>query len=247
MQLAHAAYALPLLTKEEEADLLSKAANNDKDSIKKLYLSYARVVLSVARDFSRWNVPKEDLVQEGSIGLLKAIRDFNPERGSSLYSLAIVYIKFHIQEYVLNNFRIIKSITTKAHKKLFHNYYKLKDQNNKQIANTLNIRVKDVDEWESRMNWDATPIDEIDEPGVTSDTPESYLLLCEEEQRLEKVREAMERLSDRERFVIEHRFLLDNPRTLYEIKADLNVSHETVRNIEKRAITKLKTELQHLV
>ncbi|EKK38205.1 RNA polymerase sigma factor, sigma-70 family protein, partial [Escherichia coli 8.0569] len=170
-----AAYACPMLSQEEEQQLASNLQiHDDLDAAKQLILSHLRFVIHIARQYSGYGLPQADLIQEGNIGLMKAVRRFNPDVGVRLVSFAVHWVKSEIHEYVLRNWRIVKVATTKAQRKLFFNLRKTKQRlgwfNQDEVdmvARELGVSVKDVREMESRMSaqdmaYDIYPDDETD-------------------------------------------------------------------------------------
>ncbi|WP_436896756.1 RNA polymerase factor sigma-32, partial [Klebsiella pneumoniae] len=170
-----AAYACPMLSQEEEQQLARNLqTHDDLDAAKQLILSHLRFVIHIARQYSGYGLPQADLIQEGNIGLMKAVRRFNPDVGVRLVSFAVHWVKSEIHEYVLRNWRIVKVATTKAQRKLFFNLRKTKQRlgwfNQDEVdmvARELGVSVKDVQEMESRMSaqdmaYDMYPDDETD-------------------------------------------------------------------------------------
>ncbi len=253
---------IPMLTAEEELDLANKLIkNNDLDSARKMVLSHLRLVVRIARNYDGYGLQQADLIQEGNIGLMKAVKRFNPEVGVRLVSFAIHWIRAEIHEFVLKNWRIVKVATTKAQRKLFFNLRKL-SKNRAWLSNTeietvateLSVSPKDVRQMEERLN----NYDESFE-GIDSDedytgyrAPEHYLedfnyspgYLLEkhnwEDQRHDSLHQALNQLDERSRNILTQRWLNDEKATLHDLAAQYNVSAERIRQLEKNAISKVR-------
>lgn len=262
-----AANAWPMLTAEEEKELAEKLHyQGSLEAAKKLILSHLRFVVHVARNYSGYGLPQADLIQEGNIGLMKAVRRFNPEVGVRLVSFAVHWIKAEIHEYVLRNWRIVKVATTKAQRKLFFNLRKTKQRlgwfNQAEVdmvANELGVSSKDVLEMESRMaaqdmTFDMSNDDDSDgQPmapvlflqdkssnfadGIEDDNWESHAA--------DKLSDAMQGLDERSQHIIRARWLdEDNKSTLQELADRYGVSAERVRQLEKNAMKKLRAAIE---
>ena len=254
---------IPSLTSEEEFELASRLKkDNDLEAAKKLILSHLKLVMKIARSYSGYNLPHADLVQEGNIGLMKAVKRFDPDRGVRLVSFAIYWIKAEIQEYVIKNWRLVKTATTKAQRKLFFNLRSLrktlqplKPEDIKSIAEELKVKEEEVKEMEYRLNGKEIAIDYSDDESEDDHfRPISYLQddsLSPSEQ-LEKdetkennysqLRHALKELDDRSRTIVEARWLSSNKSaTLHQLAAKFDVSAERIRQIEQNALIKLKT------
>jgi RNA polymerase sigma-32 factor len=253
----------PMLTADEERELAERLHyDGEIDAAKGLILSHLRFVVHVARGYSGYGLPMADLVQEGNIGLMKAVKRFNPEVGVRLVSFAVHWIKAEIHEYVLRNWRIVKIATTKAQRKLFFNLRKSKKRlgwfNNGEVetvAKELGVEPSEVREMESRLAaQDATfemPSDD-DEAGTTYTAPALYLEdkssdLAEdyEAQNWEahtnnRLGHALATLDERSQHIVRSRWLDDNKSTLQDLADNYGVSAERIRQLEKNAMKKLK-------
>ena len=253
---------IPSLTAEEELELASRLKkDNDLEAAKKLILSHLKLVMKIARSYSGYNLPHADLVQEGNIGLMKAVKRFDPDRGVRLVSFAIYWIKAEIQEYVIKNWRLVKTATTKAQRKLFFNLRSLrktlqplKPEDIKSIAEELKVKEEEVREMEFRLNGREIAIDYSDDESEDDHfKPISYLQddslspsdQLEQDETKENnfslLRHSLKELDDRSRAIVEARWLSSNKsETLHELAAKFDVSAERIRQIEQNALTKLK-------
>ena len=253
---------IPSLTAEEELELASRLKkDNDLEAAKKLILSHLKLVMKIARSYSGYNLPHADLVQEGNIGLMKAVKRFDPDRGVRLVSFAIYWIKAEIQEYVIKNWRLVKTATTKAQRKLFFNLRRLrktlqplKPEDIKSIAEELKVKEEEVKEMEYRLNGREIAIDYSDDESEDDHyKPISYLQddslspsdQLEQDETKENnfslLRHSLKELDDRSRAIVEARWLSSNKsETLHELAAKFDVSAERIRQIEQNALTKLK-------
>ena len=253
---------IPSLTAEEELELAYRLKkDNDLEAAKKLILSHLKLVMKIARSYSGYNLPHADLVQEGNIGLMKAVKRFDPDRGVRLVSFAIYWIKAEIQEYVIKNWRLVKTATTKAQRKLFFNLRSLrktlqplKPEDIKSIAEELKVKEEEVREMEYRLNGREIAIDYSDDESEDDHyKPISYLQddslnpsdQLEQDETKENnfslLRHALKKLDDRSRAIVEARWLSSNKsETLHELAAKFDVSAERIRQIEQNALTKLK-------
>ena len=259
-----AANEYPMLTAEEEKELSERLYyQGDLDAAKALILSHLRFVIHVARGYSGYGLPQADLIQEGNIGLMKAVKRFNPEVGVRLVSFAVHWIKAEIHEYVLRNWRIVKVATTKAQRKLFFNLRKTKQRlgwfNENEVdmvANELGVSKEDVIEMESRMTGADVGFDLPTDSEEESYAPSLYLedkssnfaaeLESEnfENQATEQLTTALANLDERSRDIIEARWLDDeNKATLHDLAAKYNTSAERVRQLEANALKKLKNSV----
>ncbi|MFC0322137.1 RNA polymerase sigma factor RpoH [Gallibacterium melopsittaci] len=255
-----AANEYPMLTAEEEKELAERLYyHQDVDAAKKLVLSHLRFVIHVARGYSGYGLPQADLIQEGNIGLMKAVKRFNPEVGVRLVSFAVHWIKAEIHEYVLRNWRIVKVATTKAQRKLFFNLRKTKQRLGwfnasevDMVANELGVSPEDVQEMESRMSgidmaYDL-PVDDAEDAYAPAlyleDKSSNFAADLEDEnfesQATEQLSEALEQLDDRSRHIIQTRWLDDNKATLQELADHYGVSAERIRQLENNALKKLR-------
>jgi RNA polymerase sigma-32 factor len=253
---------IPSLTAEEEFALAYRLKkDNDLEAAKKLILSHLKLVMKIARSYSGYNLPHADLVQEGNIGLMKAVKRFDPDRGVRLVSFAIYWIKAEIQEYVIKNWRLVKTATTKAQRKLFFNLRSLrkslkplKPEDIKSIAEELKVKEEEVREMEYRLNGREIAIDYSDDESEDDHyKPISYLQddslnpsdQLEQDETKENnfslLRHSLKELDDRSRAIVEARWLSSNKsETLHELAAKFDVSAERIRQIEQNALTKLK-------
>ncbi|HHF6615055.1 TPA: RNA polymerase sigma factor RpoH [Haemophilus influenzae] len=257
-----AANEYPMLTAEEEKELAERLYyHEDLDAAKKLILSHLRFVIHVARGYSGYGLPQADLIQEGNIGLMKAVKRFNPEVGVRLVSFAVHWIKAEIHEYVLRNWRIVKVATTKAQRKLFFNLRKTKQRlgwfNENEVdmvANELGVSKEDVIEMESRMSGADVGFDlPTDDAETETYSPSLYLedkssnFAAElenenfESQVTEQLGVALQSLDARSQDIIKARWLDDNKATLHDLAAKYNVSAERIRQLETNALKKLKS------
>ncbi|MGK2959679.1 MAG: RNA polymerase sigma factor RpoH [Candidatus Malihini olakiniferum] len=263
-----AANAYPMLTAEEEQVLAERLHyKGDLESAKALILSHLRFVIHVARTYAGYGLPQADLIQEGNIGLMKAVRRFNPEIGVRLVSFAVHWIKAEIHEYVLRNWRIVKVATTKAQRKLFFNLRKSKQRlgwfNQDEVelvARELGVTSEDVREMESRMavqdmTFDPAPDDEPhDSQAMASmlylqDKSSDFADEIEEDNwdnhAADKLAYALEELDERSQHIIRARWLNDdNKSTLQELADQYGVSAERVRQLEKNAMKKLRAAIE---
>ncbi|MEQ1593186.1 MAG: RNA polymerase sigma factor RpoH [Thiobacillaceae bacterium] len=254
----------PMLSLEEE-QRYARAwhEREDVDAARQLVLSHLRVVVSVARHYLGYGLPHADLIQEGNIGLMKAVKRFDPDRGVRLVSFALHWIRAEIHEYVLKNWRLVKVATTKAQRKLFFNLRSLKHSLNAlslkeadAVARELNVSRKDVLEMETRLSGRDISIDPTVEDGEESYSPVAYLASPDENpaQVLEREQterqlhtglfKALENLDARSRRIIEARWLTENESaTLHELAAEYGVSAERIRQIEARALQKMRGQI----
>ena len=258
--------AIPSLTAEEEMNLgMRLKKSNDLEAAKTLILSHLKLVAKVARGYSGYGLPQSDLVQEGNIGLMKAVKRFDPERGVRLVSFAIYWIKAEIQEYIVKNWRLVKTATTKAQRKLFFNLRSMKktlqplksDEINS-IAKELNVKPEDVREMEYRFNGNEISLDYGSEESeddvyrpiayLKDEAPEpSEQMEIEqaENNSLSSLKKALLSLDERSRLILEERWLKDkDASTLHELADKLGVSAERIRQIEQSAMKKIKSLLQ---
>lgn len=258
------AYSIPMLTAEREHELATRLySENDLQAAQELIMSHLRFVIHVAKGYAGYGLPQADLVQEGNVGLMKAVKRFNPEVGVRLVSFAVHWIKAEIHEFVLKNWRIVKVATTKAQRKLFFNLRKNKkrlgwfsnDEVNN-VAETLGVSTKDVLEMESRMsNQDQAfelSNDDDDNVGAGSYSPAQYLedkqsdLATEvedqnwEQHANQRLSNALVGLDERSQDIIRTRWLTDDKSTLQELANKYDISAERVRQLEKNALAKLK-------
>src|SRR4051812_27371915 len=253
----------PLLTAEQETALgRALRETDDLDAARQLVMSHLRLVVAVSRNYMGYGLPQADLIQEGNVGLMKAVRRFDPERGVRLVSFALHWIRAEMHEYILRNWRLVKLATTKAQRKLFFNLRSMKGSSAaltrsqaEEIARTLGVKTEEVLEMETRLGGgdialDPTPGDE------ESVTPIAYLTDTEDEpvqilERAETARNrsvglqrAMAKLDPRSRRIIEARWLREeDPATLQELADEYGVSAERIRQIESKAIKTMRGQM----
>lgn len=258
--------SFPMLSHEEELDLATRfQRDNDLDAARGLVLSHLRVVVSVARGYAGYGLPQADLIQEGNIGLMKAVKRYDPSRGVRLVSFALHWIRAEMHEYVLRNWRLVKIATTKAQRKLFFNLRSmkqdlesLKPQEVKKIALELNVTESDVVEMEARFNGREMALEADMDDEDDKFSPIAYLaadienepsntLERAERDHLETVglSKALESLDERSRRIIEARWLQgnDDAATLHDLAAEFDVSAERIRQIEKKALSKMHASM----
>lgn len=255
--------AIPMLTLEEEQDLSKKLFfEKDVNAASRLVLSHLRFVVSLARNYRGYGLSEADIIQEGNVGLMKAVKRFDPRVGVRLVSFAVHWIKAEIHEFVLRNWRIVKIATTKAQRKLFFNLRSqkkgiewLNEEEVNQIAENLNVKAETVKEMEMRMAFPDASFSKDDSDDENSYAPEDYLgdeasdpLYQLEEENWEEVnnaslQNALSKLDDRSLDIIKLRWLSDEKPTLHDLAAKYSVSAERIRQLEKNAMQKLK---QHI-
>jgi RNA polymerase sigma-32 factor len=255
----------PVLTQEQEFALATRfKTESDLNAARQLVLSHLRVVVSVARGYAGYGLPQADLIQEGNIGLMKAVKRYDPDRGVRLVSFALHWIRAEIHEFVVRNWRMVKIATTKAQRKLFFNLRSmkqglepLKPQQVSEIAQQLNVSERDVVEMEMRfaghdMALDPSGSDEDDSYApiqylADSDEHEpSRMLETAERERLQTsgLANALAGLDERSRRIVEARWLNEGESaTLHELAAEFNVSAERIRQIEQKALGKMQAAL----
>ncbi|WP_418953522.1 RNA polymerase sigma factor RpoH [Zeimonas sediminis] len=255
---------LPMLSAERETELARNfRERQDLDAAKELVLSHLRLVVSISRQYLGYGLPHADLIQEGNIGLMKAVKRFDPERGVRLVSFALHWIKAEIHEYILKNWRMVKVGTTKAQRKLFFNLRSMKSGPGTlsagevdAIARELNVREKDVVEMETRLSGQDMALDLQSDDGEEQYSPIAWLaapqadptqvLEARQRDRLqgEGLAQALEELDPRSRRIVEARWLRDESEggtlTLHELAAEFGVSAERIRQIEAKALQKMK-------
>ncbi|WP_020182610.1 RNA polymerase sigma factor RpoH [Methylotenera sp. 1P/1] len=261
----------PVLTAEEEYDYATRLKKDgDLEAARALIVSHLRLVASIARGYAGYGLPQSDLIQEGNIGLMKAVKRFDPDRGVRLVSFAMHWIKAEMNEFIVRNWRLVKTATTKAQRKLFFNLRSMKQSFDtlsadevQHIAKELNVKPEEVMEMEYRLNGQEISLDaHIDDDGDESFSPIAYLEdeSPEPAQHLENVQteqrqssglsKALMSLDERSRRVVEARWLNENATsTLHDLAAEFNVSAERIRQIEQKAMQKIKSimtaELEH--
>jgi len=260
---------MPLLTAEQETALAHRfREQDDLDAARELVLSHLRLVVAVARQYLGYGLPHADLIQEGNVGLMKAVKRFDPDRGVRLVSFAIHWIKAEIHEYVVRNWRMVKVATTKAQRKLFFNLRSMKQGSETltpaevdHISRELNVRHEDVVEMEQRMAGREMALDGRGDDDDEAYAPSAWLSdggATEPTQVLERrahddlqstgLASALDTLDPRSRRIIEARWLPDGTgATLQELADEFGVSAERIRQIESRAMTKMRGALADAV
>jgi RNA polymerase sigma-32 factor len=252
---------IPVLSKEDEIALAVRFRSEaDLDAARQLVLSHLRFVVHISRGYLGYGLPMGDLVQEGNVGLMKAVKRFDPTVGVRLVSFAVHWIRAEIHEYVLRNWRLVKVATTKSQRKLFFNLRKMKknlawlsEAETAAVAHDLGVDIADVREMEQRlsardMSFDPTP--ESDEEETYS--PAMYLPASNadpaveveneewEEDSTERLSMALEKLDERSRSILKRRWMTEDKATLHELADEYGISAERVRQVESNAISKLK-------
>ncbi|MCL4769979.1 MAG: RNA polymerase sigma factor RpoH [Burkholderiaceae bacterium] len=262
---------LPLLTPEEEQEAARALRDrNDVDAAGRLVMSHLRLVVSISRQYLGYGLPQGDLIQEGNVGLMKAVKRFDPDQGVRLVSYAMHWIKAEIHEYILKNWRMVKVATTKAQRKLFFNLrshkngaHTLSPAEVDAIARELNVREKDVIEMETRLGGQDLALDGQVDEGEESYAPAAWLaaprseptqmLEAREYDRLqsEGIANALAMLDARSRRIVEARWLKDDTdggtMTLHQLADEFGVSAERIRQIEAKALQKMKGSLAEYV
>jgi RNA polymerase sigma-32 factor len=255
---------IPMLTAEEELTLARRFRDDDDlEAARTLVLAHLRLVVAIARGYLGYGLPHADLIQEGSVGLMKAVKRFDPERGVRLVSFAVHWIKAEIHEFILRNWRMLKIATTKAQRKLFFNLRSLRtgsgsmsEEAVRNVAAQLQVKPEEVREMETRMYGQDVSLepavgeeDEVHSPIAYLSSGEgepSEILETTQLERLhtEALREALGSLDDRSRRIIEARWLVDDKAaTLHDLADEFGVSAERVRQIEARALQKMRERI----
>jgi RNA polymerase sigma-32 factor len=260
-----AAYQIPVLTADEERHLAEQLRDKgDMEAARRLVLSHLRFVIRIARGYLGYGLPLPDLIQEGSVGLMKAVRRFEPDMGVRLVSFAVHWIRAEIHEYILRNWRIVKVATTKAQRKLFFNLRSAKKrlgwftrEEVEDVADDLGVKPETVLEMEARLaNQDLAfdGDDSDDDEGPSA--PSTYLpdirmepaSMIEREDtvvdRRERLMCALEGLDDRSKTILQARWLTEKKQTLHELAQQFGVSAERIRQIEKNAMKKMRLQLE---
>ncbi len=255
---------IEILTPEQELEIANDYYHNDSvDSARKLILSHLRFVVHIARSYGGYGLPLADLVQEGNVGLMKAVKRFNPTMGVRLVSFAVHWIKAEIHEYVLKNWRMVKIATTKAQRKLFFNLRSkkkgmgwLSNDEVSSIASDLGVAEKDVREMENRLTSVDTSVDPLIDDNDDTNFPAQVYLIDQSQdpaQNMEesnwqnhmqtKLHAAVAQLDDRSRDIIVQRWLRTDEEklTLHDLADKYNISAERVRQIEERAMNNIRT------
>ena len=254
----------PILSQQEETDLARRLRDHeDLDAARQLIVSHLRVVVSVARGYLGYGLQQADLIQEGNIGLMKAVKRFDPERGVRLVSFAVHWIRAEMHEFILRNWRLVKIATTKAQRKLFFNLRSMKAGLNtlsqdevKAMAATLGVKPAEVVEMETRLGGQDVALEPLNDDGEESYAPIAYLADAnaepgrvlehaqEEQQRSEGLTSALASLDPRSRRIIETRWLKEKDQaTLHDLAAEFGVSAERIRQIEVKAMQKMRSHM----
>lgn len=252
--------SFPILTQEEETSLARRLWNRgDIEAAQQLIMSHLRFVVAIARGYKGYGLPQADLIQEGNIGLMKAVKRFDPERGVRLVSFAVHWIKAEIHEFIMRNWRLVKIATTKQQRKLFFNLRSMKhglDTMNPQevdaMAAQLGVKAEEVIEMEKRFNGSDISLEPVSEDEDDTFSPINYLTdgtepsqLLEKEQithlREKGLQKSLDCLDKRSRHIIEARWLREkDTATLHDLADELGVSAERVRQIEVKALQKMR-------
>jgi len=254
----------PMLTADEEKELATSLFNDGNlEAAKKLVMSHLRFVAYVAKSYAGYGLPQADLIQEGNVGLMKAVKRFDPSVGVRLVSFAVHWIKAEIHEYVIRNWRMVKIATTKAQRKLFFNLRKAKkrlgwfsQEEVENVATNLNVTTKDVLEMESRLNGQDQSFDlSSDDDDENAFAPVQYLedktadvavqFEADTEQKTmkNKLYSALSTLDTRSQDIVSSRWISEPKATLHELAARYSISAERVRQLEANAIKKLQSNM----
>jgi RNA polymerase sigma-32 factor len=253
----------PVLSAEEEYEYATRLKKNeDLEAARALIVSHLRLVASIARGYAGYGLPQSDLIQEGNIGLMKAVKRFDPDRGVRLVSFAMHWIKAEMNEFIVRNWRLVKTATTKAQRKLFFNlrsmkqsYDTLQPEQIQHIAKELNVKPEEVMEMEYRLNGQEISLDaHVDDDGDESFSPIAYLEdespgpseflenTQNEQRQSSGLSKALMSLDERSRRIVEARWLNENANsTLHDLAAEFNISAERIRQIEQKAMQKIKS------
>jgi RNA polymerase sigma-32 factor len=252
---------IPVLTREQEQELaLRFRRDDDLGSARELVLSHLRFVVHIARGYQGYGLPMNDLVQEGNIGLMKAVKRFDPAVGVRLVSFAVHWIRAEIHEYVLRNWRLVKVATTKAQRKLFFNLRRMKKnltwlnaEETRAVATDLGVTTAEVTEMERRLSardlsFDLSPDNDDEDsygpaaylPAADADPAEQVEAEQWSTSTQDQLQAAMQRLDERSRAILQRRWMTDDKATLHELADEYGVSAERIRQIEAGAIAKLK-------
>lgn len=262
-QYIHTVNSIPMLSAEEETMLAERQLRGDLEAAKKLILSHLRVVVSIARGYDGYGLNQADLIQEGNIGLMKAVKRFEPSRGARLFSFAVHWIKAEIHEFILRNWRLVRVATTKPQRKLFFNLRSMRKnlsalspKEAQDIADDLGVKLSEVLEMEQRMTGkdiglltDNSDDDESFAPidwlaDTDSEPTQQIAKKARYALQTEGLQNALAQLDDRSRRIVETRWLQDDGGlTLHELAAEYGVSAERIRQIEVKAMQKLRSIL----
>jgi RNA polymerase sigma-32 factor len=251
--------AVSVLTKEEEIELAKRLhSEDDLNAAQELILSHLRFVVHIARGYSGYGLPLGDLIQEGNVGLMKAVKRFDPNVGVRLVSFAVHWIRAEIHDYVLKNWRLVKVATTKAQRKLFFNLRKAKKNlgwlskaETEMVAENLGVSVEEVTRMEQRLagrdlSYDASSADDENFapvsylPSLNSDPAETVERMDWQSNTHDRLAEAISELDTRSHDIVTRRWLAEKKATLHELASEYGISAERIRQIESNAINKLK-------
>ena len=261
----HSVNSIPLLSVEQERELAGRLYyEQDLEAARQMVLAHLRFVVHIARSYSGYGLAQADLIQEGNVGLMKAVKRFNPEMGVRLVSFAVHWIRAEIHEFILRNWRIVKVATTKSQRKLFFNLRSqkkrlawLSNDEVSAVAESLGVEPREVREMESRLSGQDMAFDPASDADddAAFQSPAHYL----EDSRYDPARQleeadwsdsanaslhdALEGLDERSRDILYQRWLAEEKSTLHDLAAKYNVSAERIRQLEKNAMTKLKGRL----
>ena len=259
---------MPMLTEQQEVELATRLRDDgDVEAARQLVMSHLRVVVAIARGYLGYGLPHADLIQEGNIGLMKAVKRFDPSRGVRLVSFAIHWIKAEIHEFILKNWRLVKIATTKAQRKLFFNLRGMKQDvatlnpsEVRAIATQLGVKPEEVVEMETRLGGRDIPLEGGSDDDDERFAPIAYLPdphaepseVLEQAQlaRLQDtgLRDALASLDERSRAIVQRRWLSEgDAATLHELAAEYGVSAERIRQIEAKAMQKMRAQLAAVV
>ncbi len=259
-QYIHTVNSIPLLTPEEEHNLAERKMGGDVEAAKRLILSHLRVVVSIARGYDGYGLNQADLIQEGNIGLMKAVKRYEPDRGARLFSFAVHWIKAEIHEFILRNWRLVRVATTKPQRKLFFNLRSMRKslsalspKEAQAIADDLGVKLSEVMEMEQRMTGRDIALLADNSDDEDSFAPIDWLADHDNEPtrqierkahhalQTEGLQNALAKLDERSRRIVETRWLQDDGGlTLHELAAEYGVSAERIRQIEAKAIQKMR-------
>ena len=257
--------SIPMLSQEREQELgRALFYRDDVDAARELVMAHLRFVVHIARSYSGYGLAEADLIQEGNVGLMKAVKRFDPEKGVRLVSFAVHWIKAEMHEYILRNWRIVKVATTKAQRKLFFNLRSAKKSLSwlsadeaQAVADDLGVDVKEVHRMEGRLTsrdvaYD-TPVDSDDDDSwqapqyfledQRSDPAETVESSDWQENSEQQLYQALEGLDDRSRDILARRWLAEDKATLHELAAEYGVSAERIRQLEQNAMKKMRTAI----
>ena len=259
-QYIHTVNSIPMLTPEEEHNLAERKISGDVEAAKQLILSHLRVVVSIARGYDGYGLNQADLIQEGNIGLMKAVKRYEPDRGARLFSFAVHWIKAEIHEFILRNWRLVRVATTKPQRKLFFNLRSMRKslsalspKEAQAIADDLGVKLSEVMEMEQRMTGKDVALLADNSDDEDSFAPIDWLADHETEPtrqieqkahhalQTEGLQNALAKLDERSRRIVETRWLQDDGGlTLHQLAAEYGVSAERIRQIEAKAMQKLR-------